>query len=50
VPAVGVKTVAQAKENLASLQWTMTKAEEEALDSAVKKMKKTTLQNVFQTP
>ena len=49
VPIVGLKTVAQAEDNLGALNWALTKAEEELLDGAMARLKKTTVQNIFQT-
>ena len=50
VPIVGLKTLAQAEDNLGALGWALTKAEEELLDRAVARLRKTTVQNIFQTP
>jgi len=49
IPIVGLKNVVQAKENLGALSWRLSSSEVEALDRAVKGMKKQTLQNIFQS-
>lgn len=49
VPIVGVKNVAQAKENLGALGWILSPSEVKALDEAAGKMKTQATQNIFQT-
>eukprot|EP00904_Undaria_pinnatifida_P000788 jgi/Undpi1/1070/HiC_scaffold_10.g04533.m1 len=49
VPIVGVKTLAQARENLGALGWQLSPEEVEGLDDAAGKIKKQSVQNVFQS-
>lgn len=49
VPIVGVKTLAQARENLGALGWQLSSAEIEELDRAAGKMEKQSVQNIFQS-
>ncbi|CAM9342752.1 unnamed protein product [Choristocarpus tenellus] len=49
VPVVGVKSLEQAKENLGALGWRLTSAEVEELDTAARKVKNQTIQNIFQS-
>lgn len=49
VPIVGVKTLAQARENLGALGWQLTPEEVEGLDLAAGKIKKQAVQNIFQS-
>ena len=46
---VGMRTVAQAKDNLGSLGWSLSAPEVDALDIAAKKVPKQVVQNSFQT-
>jgi pyridoxine 4-dehydrogenase len=46
---VGVRSVAQAKDNLGAVGWALTPAEVEALDRAAAKVPKQLIQNSFQT-
>ncbi|CAM9880417.1 unnamed protein product [Scytosiphon promiscuus] len=49
VPIVGVKTLAQARENLGALGWSLSPEEVEGLDAAAKMIKKQSVQNIFQS-
>ncbi|CAM9670094.1 unnamed protein product, partial [Ascophyllum nodosum] len=49
VPIVGVKTLAQARDNLGALGWRLSSAEVEELDRAAAKMEKQSVQNIFQS-
>ena len=52
IPIVGLKSLKQAKEATAALEWKLTAAESAALDAAVASMPKgkgQTVQNIFQT-
>lgn len=49
VPIVGVKTLAQARENLGALGWRLSQEEIEGLDEAAAKIKKQSVQNIFQS-
>lgn len=49
VPIVGVKTLDQARENLGALGWRLTEGEVEGLDVAASKIKKQSVQNIFQS-
>ncbi|CAM9913372.1 unnamed protein product [Ectocarpus fasciculatus] len=49
VPIVGVKTLAQARENLGALGWSLSPEEVEGLDAAAKRIKKQSVQNIFQS-
>ncbi|CAM9927037.1 unnamed protein product, partial [Discosporangium mesarthrocarpum] len=49
VPVVGVKSLKQARENLGALGWRLTPAEVGELDAAAGKVKKQTIQNIFQS-
>ncbi len=46
---VGMRTIAQAEDNLGAMGWSLTKSEVEALDMAAKKVPKQLVQNSFQT-
>lgn len=49
VPIVGVKTLAQARENLGALGWRLSDGELEELDVAAAKIKNQAVQNIFQS-
>lgn len=49
VPVVGVKDLAQARENLGALGWRLSSDEVEAMDRAAAKVKKQSVQNIFQS-
>lgn len=49
VPIPGAKTLAMAKDNIATLSWRLSPAEEAALDSAAAGVNKGMVQNIFQT-
>lgn len=49
VPVVGVKTCAQARENLGALGWRLSPEEMDALDQAAARLKKQSVQNIFQS-
>lgn len=49
VPIVGVKTLAQAKENLGALGWRLSTQEMEELDLAAAKIENQAVQNIFQS-
>ena len=49
VPIVGVKTLKQARENLGALGWSLSPEEVEGLDAAAARIKKQSVQNIFQS-
>lgn len=49
MPVVGVKTCAQARENLGALGWRLSPEEMDALDQAAARLKKQSVQNIFQS-
>ncbi|CAM9483276.1 unnamed protein product [Phaeothamnion confervicola] len=49
VPIVGVKSVAQAKENLGAMGWRLSSAEMDELTAAARRVKKQAIQNIFQS-
>lgn len=49
VPIVGVKTLKQARENLGALGWSLSPEEVEGLDEAAARIKKQSVQNIFQS-
>lgn len=49
VPIVGVKTLAQARENLGALGWRLSEEEIVELDVAAAKVENQAVQNIFQS-
>lgn len=49
VPIVGIKTLAQARENLGALGWLLSPAEVEGLDRGAARIEKQSVQNIFQS-
>jgi pyridoxine 4-dehydrogenase len=49
LPIPGAKDLAQARDNLGALGWSLSAGEVAELDAATRRVSKTALQNIFQT-